>query len=144
MALENVFSKHFKDSLDNARTTSIHGAFAAGSSYGLSQALIYLTQALLFWVGAKFIANGTYTYLCLMEVLNLLIFSVSISGQLMTFGGLCVLTLFSSCADMPLISPPHCQVEAGCGRLWKAPRVGSLHHRVSRFNALPSEGQCHP
>ena len=90
MALENVFTKHFEDSLESARRTGGHGAFAAGLSYGVSQALIYLTEALLFWVGAKFIANGTYTYLRLVEVLNLLIFSVSIGGQLMTFGELLV------------------------------------------------------
>lgn len=94
MALENEFSKHFEDSLETARSTGVHGAFAAGLSYGVSQALIYLTEALLFWVGAKFIANGTYTYLRLVEVLDLLIFSVSIGGQMMTFGELYISQIF--------------------------------------------------
>jgi ATP-binding cassette subfamily B (MDR/TAP) protein 1 len=130
MALENAFSKHFEDSLEDARSTGVHGAFAAGLGYGVSQALIYLTQALLFWVGAKFIANGTYTYLRLVEVLDLLIFSVSIGGQLMTFGESFLTFKWISFRIVPLMSllfsSPHCQVKAGCRRLRKAPRVGSL------------------
>jgi len=31
-------------------------------------------------------ANGTYTYLQMLQVLNLVVFSVSIAGQLLSFG----------------------------------------------------------
>ncbi|KAF8323853.1 hypothetical protein DL93DRAFT_2222741 [Clavulina sp. PMI_390] len=85
MALESVFQRDYDVALEKARKTGTHGAFIAGISTGLSQALIYLTEALLFWVGAHFIANGTYTYLKLITTLDLLIFSVSIAGQMLTF-----------------------------------------------------------
>ena len=41
--------------------------------------------ALLFYVGAILIAKGTFTYLQMVQVLNLLVFSVSIAAQMMVF-----------------------------------------------------------
>lgn len=43
-------------------------------------------EGLLFYVGAVLIANGTYTYLQMIQVFNLVVFSVSIAGQLLSFG----------------------------------------------------------
>jgi hypothetical protein len=37
---------------------------------------IYAAEALLFYVGAVLISRGTYTYLQMMEVLNLVMFTV--------------------------------------------------------------------
>ena len=50
-----------------------------------SSALIYLAGALLFYVGAILVANGTYTYLqlVLVQILNLVVFTVTIYSQLM-------------------------------------------------------------
>lgn len=47
--------------------------------------LICITEVLLFYVGAVLIARGTYTYLQMLEVLNLVVFMVSIGSQLMAF-----------------------------------------------------------
>ena len=47
--------------------------------------VIYLAKALLFYVGAVLIARGLYTYLQMVEVLNLVVFSVTIGSQLMAF-----------------------------------------------------------
>jgi len=47
--------------------------------------LIYLAEAVLFYVGAVLIAKGTYTYLRMVETLNLCVFTVSLGGQLMAF-----------------------------------------------------------
>jgi len=44
-----------------------------------------LLMALLFYAGAVLIAHGTYTYLQMVEVLNLVVFTVSIGSQLMAF-----------------------------------------------------------
>jgi len=44
-----------------------------------------LAEALLFFVGAVLIARGLYTYLQMVEVLNLVVFSVTIGSQLMAF-----------------------------------------------------------
>ena len=39
----------------------------------------------LFFIGAVLVANGTYTYLRMVQVLNLVVFTVTISSQLMGF-----------------------------------------------------------
>jgi ATP-binding cassette subfamily B (MDR/TAP) protein 1 len=39
----------------------------------------------LFYVGAVLIAKGRFSYLQMVEVLNLVVFTVTIGSQLMTF-----------------------------------------------------------
>jgi hypothetical protein len=85
MAFEGVFKAQFDSSLDDALTTGIRGAFVEGCTYGVASGLIYLAEALLFFVGAILIARGYYTYLQMVEVLNLVVFSVIIGSQLMAF-----------------------------------------------------------
>ncbi|EDR11397.1 uncharacterized protein LACBIDRAFT_323952 [Laccaria bicolor S238N-H82] len=52
---------------------------------GITSALIYLAEAVVFYVGAIIIARGTYTYLQMVEVLNLVVFPVTIGSLLMPF-----------------------------------------------------------
>ena len=85
MGLESVFQRHFDDAAGRALATGVRGAFVEGCTYGVASALIYLSEALLFYVGAVLIARGTYTYLQMVEVLNLVVFTVSIGSQLMAF-----------------------------------------------------------
>jgi ATP-binding cassette subfamily B (MDR/TAP) protein 1 len=85
MALENVFESQFDSAADRALSTGLRGAFVEGCTYGVASALIYLAEALLFYIGAVFIARGTYTYLQMVEVLNLVVFTVTIGSQLMAF-----------------------------------------------------------
>lgn len=85
MAFEGIFRSHFDLATDKALTTGVRGAFVEGCTHGLASALIYLAEALLFYVGAVLIARGTYTYLQMVEVLNLVVFSVTIGSQLMAF-----------------------------------------------------------
>jgi len=85
MAFDNAFMSQFLDSLDQSMRTGVRGAFVEGCTYGVASGLIYLAEALLFYVGAVLVANGTYTYLQMVEVLNLVIFTVSIGSQLMGF-----------------------------------------------------------
>ena len=47
--------------------------------------------ALLFYVGAVLIANGTFSYLQMIQTLQLVVFSVSIGSQLMAFSTSCFL-----------------------------------------------------
>lgn len=105
MGLESVFKEDFEKSLEKAHGNGVNGAFVDGLGYGVANGLIYLAQcksrsrrysrlytdhlvltALLFYVGAVLIANGTYSYLQMIEVLNLVVFSVTIAGQLLSFG----------------------------------------------------------
>ncbi|KAI5116161.1 hypothetical protein M0805_005750 [Coniferiporia weirii] len=85
MSFESVFREQFEDSVSRAYTTGIRGAFIEGCSFGVANGLIYLAEALLFFVGAILVAEGTYTYLQMVEVLNLVVFTVTIGSQLMAF-----------------------------------------------------------
>lgn len=85
MGFESVFLERFDRSVDDALTTGVRGAFVEGCTYGVASSLIYLAEALLFYVGAVLVAKGTYTYLQMVQVLNLVVFTVSIGSQLMAF-----------------------------------------------------------
>ncbi|KAH8101736.1 P-loop containing nucleoside triphosphate hydrolase protein [Cristinia sonorae] len=85
MGFEAAFQEKFDKSVDRALSTGVRGAFVEGCTYGVASALIYLAEALLFYVGAVLIANGTYTYLRMIQVLNLVVFSVSLGSQLLAF-----------------------------------------------------------
>jgi ATP-binding cassette, subfamily B (MDR/TAP), member 1 len=85
MGFEGVFQAEFDRSAAQAHRSGVRGAFVEGATYGVSSALIYLAEALLFYTGAVLIANGTYTYLQMVETLNLVVFTVTIASQLMAF-----------------------------------------------------------
>ncbi|KAG2051748.1 hypothetical protein BDR06DRAFT_915985 [Suillus hirtellus] len=85
MSLEPVLQAQFDKAASQCLSTGVRGAFVEGCSYGVASALIYLAEALLFYVGAVLIARGTYTYLQMCQVLNLVVFTVSIGSQLMSF-----------------------------------------------------------
>lgn len=85
MGLEKTFRDKFESSVNEALVTGQRGAFVEGCTYGVASALIYLSEALLFYVGAVLMANGTYTYLRMVQVLNLVVFTISIGSQLMAF-----------------------------------------------------------
>ncbi|KAJ7219370.1 P-loop containing nucleoside triphosphate hydrolase protein [Mycena pura] len=85
MGLERVFQKQFEAASDRALSTGVRGAFVEGCTYGLASGLIYLAEALLFYVGAVLVAHGTYTYLQMVQVMNLVVFTVTIGSQLMAF-----------------------------------------------------------
>jgi len=92
MAYEGVFERQFDLAVDRALSTGVRGAFVEGCTYGVASGLIYVAEALLFYVGAVLIAKGTYTYLQMVEVLNLVVFTVTIGSQLMAFGMFLFLT----------------------------------------------------
>ncbi|KAI0043061.1 P-loop containing nucleoside triphosphate hydrolase protein [Auriscalpium vulgare] len=85
MGFEHVFRERFEDSVEAALDTGVRGAFVEGCTYGVASSLIYLSEALLFYVGAVLVAHGTYSYLQMVQVLNLVVFTVSIGSQLMAF-----------------------------------------------------------
>ncbi|CCM02000.1 uncharacterized protein FIBRA_04074 [Fibroporia radiculosa] len=85
MGFESAFQEKFDASVNKALSTGVRGAFVEGCTYGVASALIYLAEALLFYVGAILIARGTYSYLQMVQTLNLVVFSVSIGSQLMAF-----------------------------------------------------------
>ncbi|KAF8154773.1 P-loop containing nucleoside triphosphate hydrolase protein [Crassisporium funariophilum] len=85
MSFGSIFKSKFDAAADKAHKTGVRGAFVEGCTYGVASGLIYLAEAILFYVGAVLIASGVYTYLQMVEVLNLVVFSVTIGSQLMAF-----------------------------------------------------------
>ncbi|KAJ7673984.1 P-loop containing nucleoside triphosphate hydrolase protein [Mycena polygramma] len=85
MGFENIFRKQFDVASDKALSTGVKGAFVEGCTYGVASGLIYLAEALLFYVGAVLVARGTYSYLQMVQVMNLVVFTVTIGSQLMAF-----------------------------------------------------------
>ena len=85
MGFESVFQERFNKSTENALRTGVRGAFVEGCTYGVASSLIYFSEALLFYAGAILVSRGTYTYLQMVQVLNLVVFTVSIGSQLMSY-----------------------------------------------------------
>jgi ATP-binding cassette subfamily B (MDR/TAP) protein 1 len=85
MSFERVFREQYEQAVDRALKSGTRGGFVEGGTVGIASALIYVAEALLFYVGALLIAHGDYTYLRMMEVLNLVAFTVTIAAQLMAF-----------------------------------------------------------
>ncbi|KAJ6510566.1 P-loop containing nucleoside triphosphate hydrolase protein [Mycena sanguinolenta] len=85
MRFENVFRSQFDKAADQALSVAQKGAIVEGSTYGVACGLIYLAEAVLFYFGAVLVARGTYTYLQMVQVLNLVVFTVTIGSQLMAF-----------------------------------------------------------
>ena len=102
MAFERFFEQSFEKSVQNAHTAGIKGAFVEGCTHGVASSLIYLSEAVLFYVGAIFVARGTYAYSQMVEVLNLIVFTVSLGSQLMGFSAWILCFVFSSLVDSPL------------------------------------------
>lgn len=107
MGFEDAFRAKFDSAVDSALTTGVRGAFVEGCTYGVASALIYLAEALLFYVGAVLIANGTYSYLQMIQTLQLVVFSVSIGSQLMAFSKSHTIRVLSTQSDCYLNSSPH-------------------------------------
>ena len=113
MGFESAFREKFDSAVESALTTGVRGAFIEGCSYGVASALIYLAEALLFYVGAVLIANGTYSYLQMIQTLQLVVFSVSIGSQLMAFStSLLLFDPANEFADSSNNSPPHREVHS--------------------------------
>ncbi|KAF8692795.1 P-loop containing nucleoside triphosphate hydrolase protein, partial [Rhizoctonia solani] len=85
MALESVFRAQFERSLGTAMRTGVQGAFITGCGFGIVNALIYVAEAALFYVGAVLMAHEGYSYLKMLQALNLVVFSVTIAAQLLSF-----------------------------------------------------------
>ena len=85
MGLESAFDAHFQVANHRALSTGLRGAYFEGCGRGVANGLIYGAEALLFYTGAVLISKGIYTYLQMVQVLNLVVFTVTIGSQLMVF-----------------------------------------------------------
>ncbi|KAF8147748.1 P-loop containing nucleoside triphosphate hydrolase protein, partial [Mycena galopus ATCC 62051] len=85
MRFEGVFRAQFDKAAEKALGVARKGSFVEGCTYGVACGLIYLAEAVLFYFGAVLVAGGTYSYLQMVQVLNLVVFTVTIGSQLMAF-----------------------------------------------------------
>ncbi|KIY52629.1 P-loop containing nucleoside triphosphate hydrolase protein, partial [Fistulina hepatica ATCC 64428] len=85
MGLDAAFQQRFDTAVNSAFCIARQGAFYAGCTYGVASGLIYLAEAMLFGVAAVLMAHGQISYLKMVETLNLVVFSVTIASQIMSF-----------------------------------------------------------
>lgn len=85
MGIAQPFSELFDISNKKTLKTGVSGAWIEGATMGVSNGLVYAAEAVFFYVGAVLVASGRYSYSQMMQVLNLVVFSVSLGSQLMNF-----------------------------------------------------------
>lgn len=85
MALEPVFSSNFHEATLDAEKNGRRGAALSGFGFGLGEALTYLAEALMYYVGAVLIIEGTYDFEKMLIVFNLIIFAVTFAAQTMAY-----------------------------------------------------------
>jgi hypothetical protein len=95
MSFERAFETQFEKATERSLAVGVKGAPVEGCTYGVASALIYMAEALLFYVGAILLSHGTYSYIQMVEVLNLIIFTVTIGSQLMAFSASLSTLLYS-------------------------------------------------
>lgn len=79
MSFESVFKTKFDNAADNALTTGVRDTFKS-CTYIVARSLILLAKALLFYVGAALTSKYTHTYLQMVKVLNLVVFTITIGS----------------------------------------------------------------
>lgn len=85
MALEGIFASQFDDALQATKRDALRAAPFSGFGFGLGEALTYMCEALLFYVGALFITRGIYDFERMVVVFNLFIFAVSFAAMTMAY-----------------------------------------------------------
>jgi ATP-binding cassette subfamily B (MDR/TAP) protein 1 len=125
MSFEAAFQQQFNKATDAALKAGVKGAFVEGCTLGVASGLIYLAEALLFFVGAILVARGTYTYLQMVQVLNLVVFTVSIGSQLMSFS-MSLISFSFVATNLYSNSRKDCQ---GCSSRPRSERSSAAQHR---------------
>ncbi|KZO99159.1 P-loop containing nucleoside triphosphate hydrolase protein [Calocera viscosa TUFC12733] len=83
LGLEETFRKQFVLTLDNAVKVGTSRAWIMGCAFGLLNALIFISEAVLFIVAAKLVAVGLYTYGSMVQVMTLVVFSIVNGAQVL-------------------------------------------------------------
>jgi hypothetical protein len=99
-----AYRRHFHHG--RIKQFSLRGVMVEGCTFGVASGLIY--------VDAVLIARGTYAYLQMAEVLNLVAFTVSLGSQLLAFNKCSSFILCNSIRLLILCySPTYCKVRPG-------------------------------
>lgn len=84
MGLETVFDRMYQLAVADAQRHGMRSSVFSGFGHGLSEALTYIAEALIFFVGAKLMISGEYDFKKMMQVFNLIIFAVTFAAQMLT------------------------------------------------------------
>ncbi|CAO1638675.1 unnamed protein product [Sympodiomycopsis kandeliae] len=85
MALEPIFATKFYNEILRTRKDTIRSAPFRGFGFGLGESMTYLSEALMFYVGAVLIIKGIYTFEKMVIVFNLIIFAVTFAGEILAY-----------------------------------------------------------
>jgi ATP-binding cassette subfamily B (MDR/TAP) protein 1 len=80
-----AYERNFERSVEGAMKAGVKGAIVEGSGFGVANGMIYFAEAGLFYVSAVLMSKRVFGYLRMVEVLNLVVFTVSIGAQLLAF-----------------------------------------------------------
>ncbi|KAG2006754.1 multidrug resistance protein 1, variant 2 [Coprinopsis cinerea AmutBmut pab1-1] len=137
LSLHHHFEMEFEKGVEVALKTGVRGAFVEGCTYGVASGLIYLAEALLFYVGAVLIVKERYDYLQMVEVLNLVVFTVTIGSQLMAFTEKIAKSVQATADLYTLVDLSTSTTAESRGFLKPAPLTGAIDLRNVTF-AYPS------
>ncbi|EIW69536.1 hypothetical protein TREMEDRAFT_39110 [Tremella mesenterica DSM 1558] len=85
MTLEGVFREKFEIDSATARRGGRHDAWLVAIGTGATGGMILFCQALLNWAGAKLMLNGHFNYVIMLQVYNLVLFSLTFGSQMLDF-----------------------------------------------------------
>lgn len=85
MALEAVFLANYEDALAACQSCALKAAPLSGFGFGMGEALTYLSEAFLYYIGAVLIIKGLYDFERMVLVFNLLLFAVTFAAQTMAY-----------------------------------------------------------
>lgn len=85
MGLDELFYERFYDAVHWTTRHGRHSAPLMGFGYGLKDCCLYLSQALLYYVGAVLIARGLLTVTRMFIVFNLVVFGVTYASQILAY-----------------------------------------------------------
>jgi len=85
MSYQGLFQKLFDASSNHALATGVQGALVEGWTLGLAIGFIYFAEAALFYVASVLLARGRFSLQQTMEVLSILVFTITIGSQMLAF-----------------------------------------------------------
>lgn len=86
MAIESVFVSKFQELVQECFRSHRRTAFYEGTAYSIGQGMNTLAQGLILYIGALLINSGRYEFGQMMQVLSLVLFSITFGAQVMSFG----------------------------------------------------------
>jgi ATP-binding cassette subfamily B (MDR/TAP) protein 1 len=85
MALEHSFHKRFTNEAHKAKRQATTAAWITSFGAAFAFGMPLFTQALMNYVGARFIRDGEMSFEAMLQVYTLILFAITFTGQLLGF-----------------------------------------------------------